>query len=187
MVFVKPKPLKIPFGIFNGFGFTKTTLISSLNSLKFHPSLLLLLTDVGFCAVSYSQSLQEEYHRQYDGLVEGNPSIVVEYAAKYYFFASETQRDTFMRNPSNYVNLSLPKKLPPSKAQVPVIALPLPGYLEQTAASILVDGLHQLITFKPKFPHISGKESVLKFLALYIKGKDSISMLGFIESKRCFD
>lgn len=42
--------------------------------------------------------------------------------------------------------------------------------MEQTAASILVDALHQLIHFKPKFPHLNGRESVLKFLALYIKG-----------------
>jgi adenylate/nucleoside-diphosphate kinase len=52
-----------------------------------------------------------------------------------------------------------------------VLSLPLPGFLEQSVASVIVEGLKQLIHFKPKYPSLSTKESVLKYLAIYLKGK----------------
>ena len=75
------------------------------------------------------------------------------------------------RTPWRFVNLKLPKKLPPPHEPIPVVGLPVAGYLEQAVASPLTSGLTALGKFKPKFPFKSLNSSACEFLALYLKCK----------------
>lgn len=57
--------------------------------------------------------------------------------------------------------------------KVPAVVneLPLPGYLEQTVASVLRDALAMCSKFRPKYPFLSPERSALIYVALQLKGK----------------
>ena len=76
---------------------------------------------------------------------------------------------TIYRTPQKYANLTPPKRVPPPKVDIPIELLPLPGFLEQSVSGVLVDAFKELVNFKPKFPTKTTKESVLKYLSIYLK------------------
>ena len=78
---------------------------------------------------------------------------------------------TSHRLPEMYWELKLPHKLPPAKEVLPVLNLPMLGFLEQTVASSLVKSLTAVGNFKPKYPFLSPSRSSLIYLAYYLKGK----------------
>ena len=75
------------------------------------------------------------------------------------------------RKPSIYEIDSLPSKLPPIKQPLPVTALPMLGYLEQTVATAITNALSAVGTVKPKFPFLSSTSTALLFVAYHLKGK----------------
>lgn len=66
----------------------------------------------------------------------------------------------------------MPNKLPPLKQPMPVTALPMLGYLEQTVATAILNALSAVGTVKPKFPFISSTSSALLFVAYHLKGEE---------------
>ncbi|VEL16368.1 unnamed protein product [Protopolystoma xenopodis] len=81
-----------------------------------------------------------------------------------------------LRKPKTYTGLTLPHKLPPLANPVDVRVLPLPGYLEQTVATILSSALAGVGQLKPKFPFVEPEKSALAYLALYLKGEFSVCL-----------
>ncbi|CAL8089113.1 unnamed protein product [Calicophoron daubneyi] len=69
-----------------------------------------------------------------------------------------------------YVDLKLPKKVPPIPNPISVNTLPLPGYLEQTLATNLRMAMSAVGQERPKFPFIRTKRSALIFMGLHLKG-----------------
>nr|CDS27889.2 hypothetical transcript [Hymenolepis microstoma] len=118
----------------------------------------------GFCPVCY-----QELSQSYEGLKVGNENILALYRDEIYAFCSEECRNKFMHRPHLYAGFKLPNKLPPKKEPLELYDLPLPGYLEQTVASTLLDALAACSKFRPKYPFISPERSALIYLALQLK------------------
>ncbi|XP_053917119.1 adenylate kinase 9 isoform X2 [Cuculus canorus] len=118
----------------------------------------------GYCPVTYLDGKQ-----RYEALVPGNTEYAAKYQDKLYIFESEEKLLKFMRLPEKYWNLKLPRKLPPVKEPLLLTALPLPGYLEQGAATSLIKALSDVGCLKPKFPFLSVKKSALLFIACHLK------------------
>lgn len=109
---------------------------------------------------------------RYENIVPGDPELVVEYCQKLYYFASEEKLEKFMRLPELYHGLKLPHKLPPAKdPTLSVTALPMLGFMEQTAATAVIKGLTAVGCFKPKYPYLDAKRSALLYMAYHLKGK----------------
>ncbi len=90
---------------------------------------------------------------------------------------NEQALEKFMRAPWLYLNLTLPRKLPPPSAPIQVTNLPILGYLEQSVATSLTQALGALSKVKPKYPYKSLKASAAEYVGLYLKGKSSFSNL----------
>lgn len=86
------------------------------------------------------------------------------------------------RKPSIYEIDLLPNKLPPLKQPVPVTALPMLGYLEQTVATAITNALSAVGTVKPKFPFLSSTSSALVFVAYHLKGKRNL-----VSNYKCYN
>jgi adenylate/nucleoside-diphosphate kinase len=80
-------------------------------------------------------------------------------------------KTSLYRTPWTFVNLELPKKLPPKLMPVNVGSLPLIGYLEQSVARSLTDALTALGKARPKYPYKDLRTSACEFLGLYLRGK----------------
>ena len=119
---------------------------------------------MNYCPVSYIESGQ-----CYEGLVMGEIEFVAEYKQKLYAMTSEEKRDSFMRFPTMFSEVTLPAKLPPLNVNLPLNRLPMLGYLEQTVSITLQKSLTALGEFKPKFPFVSPSVSAQIFLALHLK------------------
>ena len=74
------------------------------------------------------------------------------------------------RQPDHYEVAVLPTKLPPLKQPVPVTSLPMLGYLEQTAATAIINALSAVGSLKPKFPFLNSTKSALIYVAYHLKG-----------------
>ena len=85
----------------------------------------------------------------------------------------------FFRLPEKYWNLKLPHKLPPKKQPLPVTALPMLGFMEQTVATQIIKACTAVGNFKPKYPFLSPSKSALIFVAYHLKGTAEI--LVFLE------
>ncbi|KAJ3218873.1 adenylate kinase [Dinochytrium kinnereticum] len=112
----------------------------------------------GFCPVTYYEGPQGSF----GSMVTGRLDMIVEYEQKLYAMVSEEKLEKFMRTPWNYINLELPRKLPPKLAPIPVGTLPLIGYLEQSVARTLSEALCAPITPVPKigFERALSKDSL---------------------------
>lgn len=97
---------------------------------------------------------------------------MVEYDSNFYAFVNEEQLEKFMRTPWKYSNLTLPMKLPPPIAPIPISGLPVVGYLEQSLASALTKALVAVGTFKPTHPFKDPKQSASEYIGLYLKSKN---------------
>lgn len=75
------------------------------------------------------------------------------------------------RQPHLYEVTSLPAKLPPPKQPMAVTSLPLLGYLEQSVANSVINGLSAVGAQKPKYPFLSSTNSALIYLAYHLKGE----------------
>jgi adenylate kinase family enzyme len=124
----------------------------------------------GLCPVTYVDGA-----RAYEALVYGSGDCVCEYDGKLYSLASSEAQERFMRQPWKYVDVVLPKRIPPRVEPVPLSGLPQLGYLEQVCASLLSEALVELGKLKPKYPFLGVRESALRFLGLYMKAHNSKS------------
>ncbi|KAL2914320.1 hypothetical protein HK105_206092 [Polyrhizophydium stewartii] len=118
----------------------------------------------GYCPVTF-----HEGPPGFSSIVLGSDECIVEYAGRIYAMRDAAQMDKFMRTPWKYTDLVLPSKLPPPHAPIGIAGLPIIGYLEQTVASSLMDGLTALGNAKPKHPFKSLDVSACEFLALHLK------------------
>ncbi|KAM9316639.1 adenylate kinase 9 [Gastrophryne carolinensis] len=118
----------------------------------------------GYCPVTYVDG-----KKRYEALVPGNIEHAAEYKDKIYIFESEEKLQKFMRFPETYWNHKLPSKLPPKMEPVMLTSLPLTGYLEQGAATALINALNDVGCLKPKYPFLSVKKSALLFIAYHLK------------------
>jgi len=105
---------------------------------------------------------------QYDS-TDDERQYIVEYEGNLYRMLDAEKLDRFMRTPWEFTGLKLPVKLPFDKQPVDLAKLPLVGYLEQTVADNVTEGLLELGRACPRFPGLGNKESGLKFMALYLR------------------
>ncbi|KAJ3138794.1 adenylate kinase [Physocladia obscura] len=124
----------------------------------------------GYCPVTLSDGPPG-----FESIVCGSMEILAEYENKVFSFETELKLDRFMRTPWKFVNLELPKKLPPKLVQINVGQLPLIGFLEQSIATALTDALMEVGKFRPKHPYTSLRLSAAKYVALYLKANNSNS------------
>ena len=80
------------------------------------------------------------------------------------------------RQPDHYEVTVLPTKLPPLKQPVPVTSLPMLGYLEQTAATAIINALSAVGSLKPKYPFLNSTKSALIYVAYHLKGICCLSL-----------
>nr|XP_020863790.1 adenylate kinase 9 isoform X3 [Phascolarctos cinereus] len=118
----------------------------------------------GYCPVTYLDGKQ-----RYEALIPGNIEYALEYREHIYFCESEDKLQKFLRLPEKYWNQKLPNKLPPIKGPISLTSLPLPGYLEQGAATSLIKAMNEVGCLKPKFPFQSIKRSALLYIAFHLK------------------
>ena len=78
------------------------------------------------------------------------------------------------RRPFDYEVKKLPVKLPPVKQSLPVISLPMLGYMEQSVATPIINSLTAVGCLKPKFPFLTATQSALVFVALHLKGSRTL-------------
>lgn len=131
----------------------------------------------GFCPVTYIDG-----NRRYEFLVPGNPELVAKYKNKIYCFVSEEKLEKFLRHPHHYELDTLPTKLPPPKQAIPLTSLPMLGYLEQSVATAVINGLSAVGYFKPKYPFLTAKASALIYFAYHLKAYNQNSA-GYIRNK----
>merc|ERR1712100_22481 len=86
--------------------------------------------------------------------------------------ANKTAQQAFLEKPWVYSDLVLPAKMPASRAQVAMDDLPARGYCEQTLARSVTAALNGLCEQRPKYPGLSVEDSVLKYLALYLRSNN---------------
>ncbi|XP_074043428.1 adenylate kinase 9 isoform X2 [Macrotis lagotis] len=118
----------------------------------------------GYCPVTYQEGKQ-----RYEALIPGKIEYAVEYRQSILFCESEDKLQKFLRLPEKYWDQKLPNKLPPVKEPILLTSLPLPGYLEQGAATALIKAMHEVGCLKPKFPFQSIKRSALLYIAFHLK------------------
>ncbi|XP_007484490.2 adenylate kinase 9 isoform X1 [Monodelphis domestica] len=119
---------------------------------------------LGYCPVTYLDGKQ-----RYEALIPGNIEYALEYRKCIFLCESEEKLQKFLRLPEKYWDQKLPKKLPPIKEPISLTSLPLPGYLEQGAATSLIKAMNEVGCLKPKFPFQSIKKSALLYVALHLK------------------
>nr|XP_058163256.1 adenylate kinase 9 isoform X2 [Dasypus novemcinctus] len=118
----------------------------------------------GYCPVTYQDGKQ-----RYEALVPGNMNYALEYRNRIYICESQEKLQKFLRSPLKYWDQKLPHKLPPLKEPIFLTSLPLPGYLEQGAATSLIKAMNAAGCLKPKFPFLSIRRSALLFIAFHLK------------------
>ena len=119
----------------------------------------------GYCPVTFYDGKQ-----RYEAIEQGFAEYSVDYKNKLYYTVDSDALNKFMRKPEIYANLVLPHKLPPVKAPINLLNIPMTGYLEQNCAEILKRALVEVGNFKPKFPFLSPTRSALLYVAYYFKG-----------------
>ncbi|RKO94807.1 hypothetical protein BDK51DRAFT_30962 [Blyttiomyces helicus] len=124
----------------------------------------------GYCPVTLAEGKPG-----FESIVPGENDYIVEYDGKLYVMQTEEKLQMFMRTPWNYINLKLPRKLPPRQMSIPVAGLPLIGFLEQTVATALTDALDAVGRAKPKYPYKNLEASACQYLALYLKAHNKRS------------
>ncbi|ESO88926.1 hypothetical protein LOTGIDRAFT_105959, partial [Lottia gigantea] len=118
----------------------------------------------GYCPVTYYCG-----KCRYEYIIPGNPELVVRYKNKYYSCATEEKLLQFMKSPEQYCILELPHKLPPREEPLPINALPMLGFMEQTAASAIITSLTSVGNLKPKYPFLTSSKSALVYVAYHLK------------------
>jgi len=87
------------------------------------------------------------------------------------------------RLPEQYASLQLPHKLPPTKENLPMISLPMLGYMEQNVATALIKALTSCGNSKPKYPFLSASRSALFYIAYHLKGKHMMIYLNVLSTE----
>ncbi|KAJ3018567.1 UNVERIFIED_CONTAM: adenylate kinase [Siphonaria sp. JEL0065] len=118
----------------------------------------------GYCPVTLAEGPPG-----FESIIPGDPNLIVEYEEKLFSFTTEENLEKFMKTPWDYVNLELPKKLPPKLVNINIGQLPLIGYLTQSVARELTDALTEVGKVRPKHPYKSLTKSAADYLALYLK------------------
>lgn len=124
----------------------------------------------GYCPVTFRQG-----NGQFESILKGSEEYLAEYDGKIFAMRNQDCLDKFMQTPWKFINITLPKKLPPETINLPVSSLPLIGYLEQTVATTLTEALVSVGKFKPKYPYCSLEKSAADYLGLYLKSTNERS------------
>lgn len=101
--------------------------------------------------------------------IPGSGNFQVQYGDLVFRMANKTAWQAFLEKPWLYSDLVLPAKMPAARALVPLDELPARGYCEQTLARAVTAALNELCEQRPKYPGLKVEDSVLKFLALYLR------------------
>jgi adenylate kinase family enzyme/YHS domain-containing protein len=124
----------------------------------------------GYCPVTFFEGPSG-----FESIVPGLHDFVVDYDNGIFAFRDEEQLQKFMSIPWKYAKQSLPIKLPPPNAPIPLAGLPVVGYLEQTIATSLTKGLLSVGKAKPKHPFKSIEASARLYLAYHLKGIEPLT------------
>ncbi|KAL7752542.1 hypothetical protein RI367_002076 [Sorochytrium milnesiophthora] len=122
---------------------------------------------MGYCPVTLVQGDSDK-----ESVVEGSTECTVEYNNKLYTFQNEERLKEFMRRPWKYAEYVPPRKLPPKAPPIPLNALPIAGYLDQTLVKILNAALASVGKARPKLPYKSAEWTALHYIGLYLKANN---------------
>lgn len=107
---------------------------------------------------------------------EGKLMHVVQYKMKYYLFDSADKMLKFCQNPDKYFKMKIPvKKVLDDNHKLTESQVNFENtvnYLETNFASLITKGMLELSKNRIKFPHISVKETSIKYLALFLKANN---------------
>lgn len=118
----------------------------------------------GYCPVTYVHG-----KLRYEALVPGHDEFLAEYKEKVYLMQDADKLFSFMKTPEKYAYLTLPHKLPPRQEEMPLVNLPMLGFMEQTCAIAMVQALTSAGNVKPKYPFVSSTRSALIYIAYHLK------------------
>merc|ERR1711974_186818 len=90
----------------------------------------------GYCPVTYVDG-----KLRYEALLPGSEEFVSEYKGDIYLMQDEEKLFRFMKTPEKYAQLKLPHKLPPRQEELPLVNLPMLGFMEQTSAVAMATAL----------------------------------------------
>jgi len=102
-------------------------------------------------------------------VVPGSKQLVIKLGDLMFILYSKLAWQAFIEKPWMFADLNLPTKMPAARAVVHLTDLPARGYCEQTLARDVTAALTALAEVRPKYPGLSVEDSVLKFLALYLR------------------
>jgi YHS domain-containing protein len=119
----------------------------------------------GYCPVTFAEG-----PKGFDSIIPGMHDSIVVYEGNLFAFRDEVQLQKFMQRPWKYAHQTLPTKLPPPTAPIPLSGLPVVGYLEQTIATALTKALLNAGSLKPKHPFRTLEQSAKQFVALHLRG-----------------
>lgn len=105
----------------------------------------------------------------------GQLNFSTQYKGKNFVFESSEKLKKFLKTPEKYSNLNVPvKKISEEKSKVSdqINFENTVNYLENHLGSIITKGLLELSQNKIKYPHLSVKETSLKYLALFLKSNN---------------
>lgn len=111
-------------------------------------------------------------------LVYGDDDFKLSYKNRIYIFCSEDHQNKFLREPHVYNNLQVNFR---NKKPLVLKDLPILGYLEQSAASILCETLMEIERKRPVHPCMSIRKSSLIYLGLLLKYRNPKTPKKFLE------
>jgi adenylate/nucleoside-diphosphate kinase len=105
---------------------------------------------------------------------QGNRLIVISFKDNKFLFASEAKATKFFQCPSDYANVQLPVKMPPSKN--PVLLQHFENsaeiFISQALGSVVTRALREVGENRMKYPTLSVKETMLKLFAIFLKAEN---------------
>ena len=130
----------------------------------------------GYCPVTFKWG---KGPRDWDSIIEADPMLLVKYDGKTYGFSSIAKRKQFMERPWEYVDQSLPAKLPPKAKPLKLEELrngSVHGVLAAVEQS-LSDALQRALvalgnTGRIKHPSTTVENTAIKYLSLYLKANN---------------
>ena len=130
----------------------------------------------GYCPVTFKWG---KGPRDWDSIIEADPMLLVKYDGKTYGFSSIAKRKQFMERPWDYVDQTLPAKLPPKAKPLKLEELrngSVHGVLAAVEQS-LSDALQRALvalgnTGRIRHPSTTVENTAIKYLSLYLKANN---------------
>ena len=130
----------------------------------------------GYCPVLYKHG---KGTRDWESIVEADPTILAEYGGKFYGFSTHEEKNRFMEEPWNYIDQTLPVKLPPKGKALKLTDLRNGGInnVLAVAEQSLSDALQRALvalgnTGRIRHPSLTVEETAVRYISLHLKANN---------------